>query len=111
MRIGVACTTVTRAVDQVLLRAVVGKALWYTKPEVHQEGFAVWHARLARGFAVVGVVAVGMIVLDGLSGGIRFGHVDDQQKQGEGRQRLQLGRGEGLGACMGEELAYIWMLT
>jgi hypothetical protein len=97
--IRVACTTVTRAVDQVLLLAVVGEACLYFEPEVRREGSAVWLARLARRFAIVGVAVVGVVVLDGMSGGIRFEHDDDQQKQGEERQRLQLARGEGL-TCM-----------
>jgi hypothetical protein len=48
-----------------------------------------------------------VVVLDGMSGVIRFGHDDDQQKQGEERQRSQLARGEGLKACMGKKLSYI----
>jgi hypothetical protein len=88
--IRVACTTDTGAVDQVLFRTVAGEALLYFKPEVRRERFAVWLARLARCFAVVGVAIVGVVVLDGMSGGIRFGHDDDQQKHGEERQRSLL---------------------
>jgi hypothetical protein len=73
---GEACATFTRAEDEILLLAIFGIALLYAKPEILQERFAVWHARLAGGFVVVGVVAVVMIILDGLLEGIMFGHVD-----------------------------------
>ena len=92
----------TRAEDEILLLAIFGIGLLYAKPKILRERFAVWHARPARGFVVVGVVAVVMIILDGLLEGIMFGHVDDQQKQGEGKQHLQLARGERLKACMGK---------
>jgi hypothetical protein len=41
--------------------------LFYFEPEVRRQGFAVRPARLARGFVVVGVVVLGMVVLDGVS--------------------------------------------